>query len=127
MVGFLCINCSKDVRESYGSRDGRMVLIGPMFLAFSAWFISVPSAVYGLFWCLSWIVPKSFSLELFPHFLAYPFYIILWTGSALAAIAAISRPLGVAAILLGLVSVFWPRTPLLVSSWRVVFPRTYVD
>src|SRR6266436_6555075 len=26
MVGFLCINCSKDVRESYGSRDGRMVL-----------------------------------------------------------------------------------------------------
>ncbi len=98
-----------------------------MFLAFSAWFISVPSAVYGLFWCLSWIVPKSFSLELFPHFLAYPFYIILWTGSALAAIAAISRPLGVAAILLGLVSVFWPRTPLLVSSWRVVFPRTYVD
>ncbi len=88
--------------------------IGPVLLAFSAWFISVPSAVYGLFWCLRWIVPKSLIHGAIPESLWYPFYIILWTGGALAAIATISRPLGMAAILLGLVSIFWLRTPLLV-------------
>jgi hypothetical protein len=88
--------------------------LGPILLAFSAWFISVPSAVFGLLWCLRWIVPKSPARLPIPDFFAYPFYIILWIGSALAAIATISRPLGVVAILLGLASAFWPRTPLLV-------------
>jgi hypothetical protein len=64
--------------------------IGPMLLAFSAWFISLPSAVFGLFWCLHWMVPKSPAHLPIPEFLAYPFYIILWIGSALAAIATIS-------------------------------------
>jgi hypothetical protein len=106
--------------------------IGPILLALSVWLISVPSAIFGLLWCLRWMVPKSPARLPIPAFLAYPFYIILWIGSALAAIAMISRPLGVAAILLGLVSLFWPRTPLpvrvittvvlvlsIVGSWAV--------
>jgi hypothetical protein len=106
--------------------------IGPMLLAFSAWFISLPSAVFGLFWCLHWMVPKSPAHLPIPEFLAYLFYIILWIGSALAAIATISSPLGVAAILLCLVSILWSRTPFLVrvittvvlvlcivGSWRI--------
>jgi hypothetical protein len=57
--------------------------IGPILLAFSAWFISVPSAVFGLLCCLRWMVPKSPARLPIPEFLAYPFYIIFWTGSAL--------------------------------------------
>jgi len=88
--------------------------IEPILLAFSAWFISVPSTVFGLFWCLHWMVPKSPAHLPIPEFLAHAFYLILWTSWALAAIATITRPLGVAASLVGLVSIFWPRTPLLV-------------
>ena len=115
VVGFLYVSTAA---RAYGNRTtearGKGSSIGPILLAFSACFISVPSAVFGLFCCLRWMVPKSPARLPIPEFLAYPFYIIFWTGSALAAIATLSRPLGVAAILLGLVSIFWPRTPLLV-------------
>jgi len=113
--------------------QGRKKLpIGPILLAFLAWLISMPSAAFGLLWCLQWMVPKPPGRLPIPEFLAYPFYILLWIASALAAIATISRPLGIAAILLCLVSLFWPRTPLLlrvitsvvlvlsiVGSWRI--------
>lgn len=88
--------------------------IGPILLACSAWFISVPWAVYGLFWCLRWMVPKPPARLPIPDFFLYPLYIIMWISSAFAAIATVFRPLGVVAILLALVSIFWPRTPLLV-------------
>jgi hypothetical protein len=110
----------------------KRLLLGPILLALSAWFISLPSTVFGLFWCLHWMVPKSPAHLPIPEFLAYAFSIILWIGSALAAIATISSPLGVAAILRCLVSILWPRTPFfvrvitivvfvlcIVGSWRI--------
>jgi hypothetical protein len=48
--------------------------IGPMLLAFSAWVISLPSALFGMIWCLSWIVPKSLTQAPIPEPLEYPFF-----------------------------------------------------
>jgi hypothetical protein len=88
-----------------------------MLLAFSVWLISFPFALYGLIWCLSWIVPKSIAAHPpVPEFLAYPFYIIMWFVAAFMSIAVVGHRLDVAVVLLGLLSVFWPRTPVLVRA-----------
>jgi hypothetical protein len=100
--------------------EGKGISAGALVLAFSAWFLSVPSATFGLFSCFQWIAAHSSGHLPTPKFLEYPFYIVLWIASALAAIATITRRLGEVAALLGTISLVAPRTPLLVRAVTMV-------
>jgi hypothetical protein len=100
--------------------EGKGISVGPLVLAFSAWFLSAPSATFGLLSCFQWMVAHSSGHLPIPKFLEYPFYIVLWIASALAAIAAVTRRLGEIAALLGIISLVAPRTPLLVRVITLV-------
>ena len=98
---------------------GKAISAGALVLAFSAWFLSVPSATFGLLSCFQWMVAHSSGHMPIPKFLEYPFYIVL-IASALAAIATVTRRLGEVAALLGIISLVAPKTPLLVRAVTMV-------